>query len=71
MQSGKSVQDKPGAQYRDHPNMVAGRAALPRLLADFVSHGFGVQCPTQACQFQTVPAGEAPFASAGSATVTL
>jgi hypothetical protein len=35
--------------------MVAGRAALPRLLADFVDHEFGVQCPTPACRFRRFP----------------
>jgi hypothetical protein len=44
--------DKPGAQYRDHPNMVAGRAALPRSLADFAAHEFATQCPTAACRFR-------------------
>jgi hypothetical protein len=35
--------NKPGAQFQDHPNMIAGRAAMPRLLADFVSYKFCVQ----------------------------
>jgi hypothetical protein len=46
---------RPGSQLRDHPNMVAGRAALPRLLADFVDHEFGVQCPTPSCRFRRFP----------------
>ncbi len=37
------VADKPGAQFQGHPNMVAGRAALPRPLADFGDHEFGLQ----------------------------
>jgi hypothetical protein len=44
---------RPGAQFQDHSNMVAGRATLPRLLADFVD--YGVQCTTPACRFRRFP----------------
>jgi hypothetical protein len=44
--------DKLGAQFHDHPNTVTGRAALPRLLADFIQYEFVVQCPTPACRFR-------------------
>jgi hypothetical protein len=47
--------DKPGAQFQDHPNMVAGRAALPRPLADFAAYEFATQCPTPTCRFPVAP----------------
>jgi hypothetical protein len=59
--------DRPGVQFHDHPNMVAGRAALPRLLADFVDHEFGVQCPTPACRFRRFPV--APIVAAQPAVM--
>jgi hypothetical protein len=31
------MRDKPGASSPDHPNLVAGRAALPRPLADLAA----------------------------------
>jgi hypothetical protein len=67
--------DRPGSQHQDHPNMVAGRAALPRLLADFVAHEFGVQCPTPACRFQRFPVAPIvaalPAVTVGEALVRL
>ncbi len=54
--------DKPGAQYRNHPNMAAGRAALPRPLAEFAGYEFATQCPTPACRFRRFPV--APIAAA-------
>jgi hypothetical protein len=51
----QKMPDRPGAQHHDHPNALAGRATLPRLLADFVDHEFGVQCPTPACRFRRFP----------------
>lgn len=56
---------KPGSQYRDHPNMAAGRAALPRPLADFANHEFAVQCPTFSCRFRRFPAARIAEAQAG------
>jgi hypothetical protein len=32
-----------GSQFADHPNVIAGSALLPRLLADFVAYEFAVQ----------------------------
>lgn len=46
----------------EHPNRVAGRAALPRPLADFADYEFGVQCPSPACRFRRFQAG--PIAAA-------
>jgi hypothetical protein len=47
--------DKPGEQFQDHPNTVAGRAALPRPLAEFAAHEFATQCPTATCRFRRFP----------------
>lgn len=46
-----------GARFQSHPNMVADRAALPRLLAGFVA-----QYSTPACQVRRFPV--APIAAA-------
>jgi len=54
--------DRPGAQFRDHPHMVAGRAAMPRPLADFAGYEFATQCPLPACRFRRFPV--APIAAA-------
>jgi hypothetical protein len=53
--------DRPGAQFADHPNVIAGRAAMPRPLADFAAYEFVTQCPTPACQFRRFPV--APIAA--------
>jgi hypothetical protein len=47
-----TTQDRPGAQFQDHPNMLAGRAALPRPLVEFAAFEFATQCPTPACKFR-------------------
>ncbi|MGK7871658.1 hypothetical protein [Falsiroseomonas sp. E2-1-a20] len=49
--------DKPGAQFQDHPNMVAGRATRPRALADFAAYQFATQCPTPALPLPALPGG--------------
>jgi hypothetical protein len=54
--------DRPGAQYRDHPNAIAGHAAMPRPLADYADFQFLTQCPTPACKFRRFPV--APVAAA-------
>ncbi|MGG5890187.1 hypothetical protein ACLF3G_24010 [Falsiroseomonas sp. HC035] len=46
---------RPGAQFQDHANMVAGRAALPRPLSDFEDFQFATQCPSPACRFRRFP----------------
>ncbi|MGK7871719.1 hypothetical protein [Falsiroseomonas sp. E2-1-a20] len=53
---------RPSAQFDDHPNVVAGRAALPRPLEDFAAYEFATQCPTPACRFRCFPV--APIAEA-------
>jgi hypothetical protein len=53
--------DKPGAQFQDHPNTGAGRAALPRPLAEFAAYEFATQCPTPTCRFRRFPV--APIAA--------
>jgi hypothetical protein len=50
--------DKPGAQFRDHPNMADGRDALPRPLAEFATYAFATQCPTPACRFRRFPVAQ-------------
>jgi hypothetical protein len=54
--------DKRGAQFQDHPNVIGGRAALPRPLAVFAAYEFAMQCPTPTCRFRRVPV--APIAAA-------
>jgi hypothetical protein len=49
------VADKPGAQFQDHPNLVAGCAAMPRPLANFAGYEFTTQGPTPACRFRRFP----------------
>jgi hypothetical protein len=44
--------DKPGAQFQNHPNMIAGRAALPQPLAAFAAYEFATQCPTPTCRLR-------------------
>jgi hypothetical protein len=46
----------------ESPTRAAGRAALPRLLADFFDYEFAVQCPKPACLFRRFPVG--PIAAA-------
>jgi hypothetical protein len=37
--------DKPGAQFRDHPNMADGRDALPAARNEYIQGRLGVGCP--------------------------
>jgi hypothetical protein len=48
---------KPGTQFQDHPNVVVGRAAMPRPLAKFAACEFATQCPTSTCRFRRFPVG--------------
>jgi hypothetical protein len=59
------MSDRPGAQFQDHPNMVAGRAVLPRPLADFAAYELATQCPVPTCRFRRFPVAHTAAAGPG------